>query len=84
MKQIIVKIVFLFLLLVTSTQSIVAQGCSQCKLIPQTNMESGEKVANMLNPAILYLMAVPYIILILIFWKQLAGLLKNLLNRKAT
>jgi hypothetical protein len=59
-----------------------AQGCSQCRLIPESSMKNGSTVARTLNPAILYLMAVPYLILFIAFRKKIFGLYKSLRRRK--
>ncbi|MBN8703944.1 MAG: hypothetical protein J0M08_12830 [Bacteroidetes bacterium] len=65
------------ILLVAINSPIIAQGCSQCKMIPQSNMNTGGSVASTLNPAILYLMAVPYLILFVVFRKQIISLYKT-------
>ena len=67
---IIVLIFFLFL-----SSEIVAQ-CAMCKAVAESNRKSGGSIANGLNTGILYLMAVPYIILAIIFRKQLMSISK--------
>lgn len=70
------------LIIFTQTNELFSQGCSQCKMIPQSNMNTGGSIAANLNPAILYLMAVPYVILVILFRKQLASLYKSIKMKK--
>jgi hypothetical protein len=49
------------LVLVSLAPDLFAQGCSQCRMIPASDMDSGHGVARNLNNGILYLMAVPYL-----------------------
>ncbi|HEV7231311.1 MAG TPA: hypothetical protein VGO45_08290 [Bacteroidia bacterium] len=71
---------FLFsgiLLLILLSGSLHAQGCSQCRLVPQSDQQGGGSAAGGINKAILYMMALPYIILFLLFRKQLIGFYKQ-------
>jgi len=52
----------LFTLLLISNTSIFAQ-CAMCRAIPSSNQEAGGSIANGLNTGILYLMAVPYLLI---------------------
>lgn len=74
------------LLLVASVawpEAVVAQGCAMCKAV----VESGESGGNIfggeqaigrgLNHGILYLMAVPYVLLFLLFRKRIVGFFKE-------
>jgi hypothetical protein len=54
-----------------------AQGCSQCKMVPMSDQQGGGTAAKGINKAILYMMALPYIILFLLFRKQLLGLYRQ-------
>ncbi len=54
----------LFLLLLLSAASTSAQ-CAMCKSSVESNINSGGSVGKDLNTGILYLMAIPYIILML-------------------
>ncbi len=54
----------LVLLLVISNASSFAQ-CAMCKSSVESNMEQGGSIGRELNTGILYLMAIPYIILML-------------------
>ena len=70
--------VFVFL-----SQNIFSQGCSQCKLMAEqgSTMEETAFGTN-INFGILYLMIIPYILILFLFRKQLIGFFKSL--RKPT
>lgn len=60
-----------------------AQGCSMCKAVVE-NGESGgnifggaQSIGRGLNNGILYLMAVPYLLLFLLFRKKIVGFFKE-------
>jgi len=60
-----------------------AQGCSMCKAVVE-NGESGgnvfggaQSIGRGLNNGILYLMAVPYLLLFLLFRKKIVGFVKE-------
>lgn len=59
-----------------------AQGCSQCKLIAEQGTQADESTfgAN-LNFGILYLMIIPYLILMFLFRKQLIRFVKQLFSK---
>ena len=48
-----------------------AQGCSQCKMVPMSDQQGGGSAAIGINKAILYIMAMPYIVLCILFRKQI-------------
>ena len=52
-------------LLVLTNANSFAQGCSLCRTAPASDLENGGSIANGLNTGILYLMAIPYLILML-------------------
>lgn len=58
-----ISIVFLFLALIFFLPDAQSQ-CAMCKAVAETNKDSGESFALGLNNGILYLLAVPYILLI--------------------
>lgn len=41
-----------------------AQGCVQCRMAPESNLDGGGQTARTLNSAILYLMAIPYVLIL--------------------
>jgi hypothetical protein len=53
-----------------------AQGCVQCRMGPSSNLEGGGNVAKGINTGILYLMLIPYLLIMSIvgyvFRKQLS------------
>jgi hypothetical protein len=79
------KIVLLLVVLLVVDQ-VFAQGCSQCKLLAeqgQNGDELGEdSFGNNLNYGILYLMAIPYILLLFFFRKRIGRLFKALTSKK--
>ncbi len=56
----------------------VSAQCAMCRSTAESNLKGGGAVGKGLNFGILYLMAIPYIILMLIFRKQIGTLLKML------
>ena len=64
------------------TDSLLAQGCSMCKAVVEsgeTGVFGGEqRVGKGLNTGILYLMAVPYLLLFLLFRKRVAAFFREL------
>ncbi|MBK9175092.1 MAG: hypothetical protein IPM46_01910 [Flavobacteriales bacterium] len=76
-------ILFLFLsfALMLAPSEIFAQGCAMCKAVAQgegTGVFGGEQsIGRGLNRGILYLMAVPYALLFLLFRKRIVGFFKE-------
>ncbi len=55
-----------------------AQGCSQCKMLAEQSADAGEaSFGSNINKGILFLMAIPYILLFFLFRKKLAVLFKK-------
>ena len=54
------------------------QGCSQCKLVAEqgSNIDESSFAAN-INYGILFLMAIPYVIIITVFHKPILKFLRN-------
>jgi len=85
------KDILLFLLIILLVNSdLFAQGCSQCRLGPSSNLEGGGNVAKGINSGILYLMLIPYMLIMSIiayvFRKQLSEkwlILKAFIGKKA-
>lgn len=76
----------LVLLLVTCIawpDALLAQGCAMCKAVVESgegggNIFGGEQaIGRGLNSGILYLMAVPYVLLFLLFRKRIVGFVKE-------
>jgi hypothetical protein len=49
-----------------------------CKAVAETGSNNGQSVGGGLNPAILYLMAAPYILLFVFFRKKIFSFLREL------
>ncbi|HEY6160704.1 MAG TPA: hypothetical protein VI112_05760 [Bacteroidia bacterium] len=56
--------------------------CAMCKKVAEGKNASGGSVGKGLNPAILYLMSVPYFALVFIFRKQIGGYIRSKWMRK--
>lgn len=75
--------IFLLFFLLVGTQEIFAQ-CSQCKLLAEQGGGLDENsFANNINGGILYLMLIPYLILLFLFRKPVLNFLKGLFSAKA-
>ena len=58
-----------------------SQGCSQCKLLAEQGSELDESsFGSNINTGILYLMIIPYILLIFLFRKRIFNFLKSLIK----
>lgn len=69
-------ILFVLLVLVLTPELTEAQ-CAMCKAAVQSSAGQKNSVAAGINKGILYLMAVPYLLLMFIFRKQLVSLWKT-------
>ncbi|MEI6020248.1 MAG: hypothetical protein WCR21_03905 [Bacteroidota bacterium] len=78
------KIFFLilfFVLVIVCNNQLQAQ-CAMCKQAAETSLKSNPKsIARGLNTGILYLMAVPYLMIVFIFRKQLIMLWRNITRK---
>ena len=55
-----------------------AQGCSQCRLMTEQGAELDENsFGTNINSGILYLMAIPYLLLMFLFRKKIVSLFKK-------
>jgi ABC-type polysaccharide transport system permease subunit len=65
-------------------QNVLAQGCSQCKMLAEQGNGLDENAfAGNINGGILYLMLIPYLILLFLFRKPIFGFVKGLFKPKA-
>lgn len=72
----------LFFLLIFIAIDVFSQGCSQCKLLSEQGTELEEdSFGSNINSGILYLMALPYILLLVFFRKKIFAVLKKLSKR---
>lgn len=78
-----VKYLFIFLILFFAFQPEVMAQCAMCKASVESSMKSDpNSLARSLNSGILYLMAVPYLLIAFIFRKQIYQLWKRFADRK--
>ena len=74
-------LLILILLLVVFVDYSYGQGCSQCKLVAEQGSELDEGgFGSNINFGILYLMAIPYVLLFLLFRKKIIALVKQLIK----
>jgi hypothetical protein len=71
------RIFILTTIVMLSTLAMHAQ-CSMCRAVAESGNKNGQNVGGGLNNGILYLLAVPYIILFLFFRKRIWSFLKEL------
>ncbi|TNE97506.1 MAG: hypothetical protein EP322_06575 [Bacteroidetes bacterium] len=75
-------LLFALLFLVEST---FAQGCSQCKLLSEQGAELDEdSFGSNINYGILYLMIIPYLLIMFLFRKHIIAFFKKFLSKKPT
>jgi hypothetical protein len=75
------KLILLFVLIFFQASTFLAQGCSQCKLLAQQGSEVDEaSFGTNINSGILYLMIIPYLLLLFLFRKQILGFVKGFFN----
>jgi hypothetical protein len=79
-----VKLLGLFIVIMSVSQDLLAQGCSQCKLLAEQNAGLDEdSFGSNINGGILYLMIIPYLLLMFLFRKQIIGFVKGYFSKKA-
>lgn len=77
------KIVLVFAILLIADITF-GQGCSQCKLIAEQGSELDEaSFGSNINYGILYLMAMPYIIVSFLFRKKIFQFIKSRIKKTA-
>jgi hypothetical protein len=76
MKRSFIYTFFVVAILFCLQADVFAQGCVQCRMGPSSNLEGGGNVARGINSGILYLMLIPYLLIMSIvgyvFRKQLS------------
>lgn len=78
------SIIFAVLFLFVSASELLAQGCSQCKMLAeQGNGLDENNFAGNINGGILYLMLMPYLILMFLFRKPIIKFVKGFFKAKA-
>jgi hypothetical protein len=78
-KQILVITIFFL----SFVQQVYAQGCSQCKLVAEQASELDEaSFGTNINSGIIYLMLIPYFLLLFLFRKKIMGVLRMVFMKK--
>ena len=73
------KIIYITFLLLSFAVNTVYSQCAMCKAAAEASIKANPKsVAKGLNKGILFLMTVPYVVVGIIFRKELAQFVKNL------
>lgn len=79
------KWIFLaFMLLFFVNQEVVAQGCAQCKVLAEqaANEVDESSFGSNINTGILYLMLIPYALLIFLFRNKIVGIFRMFFLKK--
>lgn len=77
--RILLLLVISFVLLTTDSFS---QGCSQCKMLAEQGAEVDEgSFGSTINSGILYLMTIPYLILMFLFRERIFRFLKGVFKK---
>jgi hypothetical protein len=74
-------LIVLLLAACLAPETLLAQGCSMCKAVVENESEAfggKQSIGAGLNSGILYLMAVPYLLLFLLFRKRIVGFFREL------
>lgn len=73
---------FLLIIAVFAIDVVFSQGCSQCKLLAEQGSElDDESFGSNINYGILYLMTIPYILLLILFRKRIGNLFRALFKK---
>ena len=76
-----IKIILFFGLFFFAFQSF-GQGCSQCKMLSQQGAELDEaSFGSNINWGILYLLIIPYLLLMFLFRKKIVSLFRRLIQK---
>jgi hypothetical protein len=74
-------LLLLFISFILLTTDSFGQGCSQCKMLAEQGAEVDEgSFGSTINTGILYLMVIPYLILMFLFRERIFRFLKGLLK----
>ena len=72
------KYICIILFLVSTVSNAFGQGCSQCKMLAEQGSTADEATfGTNINYGILYLMVIPYLMLMFLFRKQIIRFLKS-------
>ena len=81
-KQLISFIIIVLIML--AFPDFAAAQCAMCKASVESSQGQANSVAGGINKGILYLMAIPYLLLMFIFRKQLVALWKNIRGKETS
>lgn len=77
------KGLLLLIVLLISLDMIWGQGCSQCRMMSEQSAELGdESFTSNINIGILYLMLIPYLLLMFLFRKRILRFFRKLFGKK--
>jgi len=75
--------VLVLLAIALFTQDVLAQGCSQCKMLSEQGAELDENsFGSNINIGILYLMIIPYLLIMFLFRKRIYTFFRSLLVKE--
>lgn len=72
-----IRKLFILIVLVSFELTFFAQGCSTCRAQIEASQKEDFSVGQGLNAGIIFLMAIPYIILFLLFRKKIVSFFKD-------
>ena len=76
-------LLLLTIAILSLTQHVYAQGCAQCKLVAEQASELDESsFGSNINSGIIYLMLIPYFLLLFLFRKKIIGVLRMVFLKK--
>lgn len=77
------RVIFILSLALLIVDHVYAQGCSQCKLLSEQGSELDEaSFGTNINYGILYLMVIPYLLIMFLFRKKIYFFFKGLFNKQ--
>lgn len=77
------KGLLLLIVLLVSFEMIWGQGCSQCRMMSEQSAELGDEAfTSNINVGILYLMLIPYMLLMFLFRKRILRFFRKLFGKK--
>ena len=81
MKKVLPYLVLLAIIVISS--DLFAQGCSQCKMLTEQGSELDENsFGSNINTGILYLMIIPYLLIMFLFRKRILEFFRSLLVKR--
>jgi hypothetical protein len=78
------KYILLFLTLILGFSKAFSQGCSQCRMLAEQGSTADEATfGTNINYGIIYLMVIPYLMLMFLFRKQIIRFVKSMFKAPA-